>query len=394
MRSADLFLWGGGISIFFVNLLAFIRGLLMKIRVHGLIGFVVLSVAASCSSKMDGDVRLEEICFAPEYTAEVKGYPFSSKEPFPDFGVFAALGRSGDGALYANDTNLSVFMDNVEVEAVGNTWASVTKYYWPMHDDKDISFFAYAPYISSGAGIDFSVDWLDENSSGEAGKTNKVYLTYTPPVSVVNQKDLLVAESLDKYREVVSLDFKHVLTWVSFVAKYQGSMEGKVPDNTYIRVDELELRGVLGTRTLEIDAEGYQWIDTPSVSAEELTTSYKLSSYALDDEKISNTEYTDFVGRDGALFLLPQEIASGTMVLGVTFSFVYEGESIAQFYTEKPIPAGSWPLGRKVVYTMILDITTASLVDVEGSDEGWVESWGDSGNDYPGKDENTGVVIK
>ena len=326
----------------------------------------------------------EEIAFATSVLAEVKGHALDDGK-LEDFGVFAAKGDRSETVAFPDDPSLTGFMDNVRVKKQNDgTWSSEPEYYWPVA--YDVTFFAYAPYLVSGTGgNEFSADWT--------GK--KLSLTYTPDANPKNQVDFLVASepALDKYREQISFEFEHALTWVTFSAAYVGDLPDILPDNTYIRIDELELRGVVKANTVTLTAGGYSWDAIDEAVPRDAAYVLSLNGTTLGDVGLvqneiddQSPEFTEFVAPDGAMFLLPQDIDPASASLGVTFSFV-DGDNkeiISQFYSEKKLPSASWVMSKKIRYNLTLDISTASLIEVSAVQGGtWIHPWEDSGNAVP-----------
>ena len=336
-----------------------------------------LLLLTSCTHGID-QLPVQEIDFTPEFTAQVKGTATTDEILMnKGFGVFAATGKIGaeGNNAFAADGELKSFMNNVPVRNQNGSWVADPVHYWP--DGYDVSFFAYAPYIGQ---LTSEADWT--------GK--QVSLTYTPDPNPKNHHDLMVAQqpALDKFREQVKFSFQHVLTKVTFSAAYVGNIPSTLPSDTYIRIDELELKGLLGTNKIVLNKDGWSW-DTeenavPDASYKISINSSTLSGAALNQNKdVQNPVYTNFVLPDGEMYLLPQTISSGQATVGVTFSFVSGNNIHAQFYSEKPLPECAFQSFEAVRFNLTLDISTASLIKVVAVNNAWIEEWVESDNPIP-----------
>ena len=334
-----------------------------------------LLLLTSCTHGID-QLPVREIDFTPEFTAQVKGIATTDDILMnKGFGVFAATGKIGaeGNNAFAADGELKSFMNNVPVRNQNGSWIADPVHYWP--DGYDVSFFAYAPYIGQ---LTSEADWT--------GK--QVSLTYTPDPNPKNHHDLMVAQqpALDKFREQVKFSFQHVLTKVTFSAAYVGNIPSTLPSDTYIRIDELELKGLLGTNKIVLNKDGWSWTPqenaVPDASYKISINSSTLSGAALNQNKDGqNPKYTDFVLPDGEMYLLPQTISSGQATVGVTFSFVSGNNIHAQFYSEKPLPECAFQSFEAVRFNLTLDISTASLIKVSyATGETWIKKWDEAGN--------------
>ena len=340
-----------------------------------------LLLLTSCTHGID-QLPVQEIDFTPEFTAQVKGTATTDEILMnKGFGVFAATGKIGTegNSAFAADGELKSFMNNVPVRNQNGSWIADPVHYWP--DGYDVSFFAYAPYIGQ---LTSETDWTEK----------QVSLTYTPDPNPKNHHDLMVAQlpALDKFREQVNFSFQHVLTKVTFSAAYVGNIPSTLPGDTYIRIDELELKGLLGTNKIVLKNDGWSW-DTeenavPDASYKISINGLTLSGAPLDPYDVPNPneqtpKYTNFVQDDGVMYLLPQTINSGQATVGVTFSFVSGNNIHAQFYSEKPLPEYAFQPFEAVRFNLTLDISTASLIKVVAVNNAWIEKWVESGNPIP-----------
>ena len=213
---------------------------------------------------------------------------------------------------FEEDESLYPFMDNVRISRIGSIWKSDVPYYWPVGKDLDVTFFAYAPFLSERDGMSAYTDWTE----------GRVVYNYTPSANPARQKDLLIARPRkDLHGEVVDFNFEHALTWVEFLVNYtEGEGPVKLPEGTYLRIDKIEIKGLLGTNSLICDAEGFEWDDPISVASAEYGLSYV--GLTLSDVFLEKSEYKSVVSNDGIMFLLPQVVETIISILSRTPSIL------------------------------------------------------------------------
>lgn len=357
-----------------------------------ILSLVFLFALASCAEK---DSPVENTCpiefSVADFSAEVRGSEITT-DNISGFGVFAALeNHPHDDFEDIDVSGLQLFMDDVPVtKSSEGVWSATPHHYWPILNDKSLSFFAYAPH-SEGTGIVATAGWEQDNVTPE--KT--VTITYTLDSNPSKHVDLCVAQAvLDRVPDIngdgnpdpVSLEFQHTLASVTFAANYKGNL----PEGCFLRIDELTLNNVVNSNTLTYNYSEdsfFKW-DSPS--------SDKVGNYMLNigsltlssNAQLKKDVYTDFVTANGIIYALPQTInqqgATVKSSIDVTFSYVKDDSNrtvIAQFYTSKVLPSSEWKVATKYKYNFTLDVTTASLVHISCVDQGaWMEDWKVSGN--------------
>ena len=337
-----------------------------------------------------------------DYTIEVKGGSLTT-ENISNFGVFAAMESDVKNSFdQINASDLELFMDNVSVvKNSSGRWSANPPHYWPIHDDKSLSFFAYAPcseYIEASAG------W-----GGDILQPDKmVHIAYSMDPDPARHIDLCVARAvLDRGRfedtdtdgapSPVTFSFEHVLSMVSFAANYIGTL----PDGCRLMIDEVSLENVSTSGKLILNAAQsgsfYSWESMSgkrdillSVTGETLENNVFIDKA---DPNMSNRNYVDFVTDKGDVFILPQVINPESesaqdepdeeklASLSVTFSYVMTGNSgkpvvTAQFYTKMYLPSTDLMASKKTIYAFTIDVTSASLVNLSAlSGNRWVNEW-------------------
>lgn len=239
-------------------------------------------------------------------------------EMYDTFGV--------SGYLYAGSwdsvSGMPDFMYDVAVRHTSDVWTPDGTYFWPGGSRK-LRFFAYAPY--RGSGIVLS----DKSVAGAPT------FTYTVPVNVADQKDILTASS-DEFegsrQSAAPLTFSHALTAVRFVVGDK-MLAGKI--------SKISLTGVYGRGTYSFANE--RW-----------------NSYA-DSNTFSQTLSVDVDGKpdapinDGAatFMMIPQTLPSGAAIEVVFTDNLTDTER----KLTATIAGTDWQMGKTVVYR----ISTSSI---------------------------------
>lgn len=139
------------------------------------------------------------------YFNQQKGIELTTSN-FSKFNVYA---YSSIGVMDTTSI-LNHFIDNLVVSNSNNTWDYTGEYYWP--DSNYLHFFGIATHESSNS-LPLGV------SNWTKGATGYPYFTYTIDSSVANQKDLVVASSLNKQVTSpitpVNMNFEHILTKIN-----------------------------------------------------------------------------------------------------------------------------------------------------------------------------------
>lgn len=338
-----------------------------------------------------------------DYTAEVKGISLTT-DNISSFGVFAALEENSQAGFSDVDASeLQPFMDNVPVtKDASGRWTANPPYYWPILNDKSLSFFAYAPH-SYAADMEVVAGWGEES---QVKDRKSVEIRYTLNSNPAKHVDLSVAAAiLDRVRDTdgdgnidpVVFGFRHTLAAVSFAANYIGNL----PEGCYLRIDELTIGQLVNSNTLIYDSSQSDFFEWNTITPQTPRTgSYVLNVGSLTiaashriNQKSTDLQvediYTDFVTVDGVLYALPQEVNPAGLQnkakMDITFSYVKNDSHavVAQFYTSVDLPNSMLEVSRKYKYQFTLDVTTASLINISCVDKGaWIIDWNDSKNNH------------
>jgi len=365
-----------------------------------ILSLVFLFALASCAEK---DSPVENSCpiefSVADFSAEVRGSELTT-DNMSSFGVFAALEDNSQHDFEGIEVSeLELFMDDVPVTNVDGSWTANPPHYWPILNDKSLSFFAYAPH-SEGTGIVATAGW--EQGNGTPEKTVKI--TYTLDPNPAAHLDLCVAKAvLDRVPDTdgngeadpVTFEFEHTLSWVSFAANYVGDL----PEGCVLKIDELSLRNIAASGNLNMnssqtDGSFFSWDE---ITDDDKTASVTLSvigetldgNVPLPEINQENDNHVNFATAKGALFVMPQTVNYPDVrvpaLMELTFSYIRSQDSavIAQFYTQIQLPESEWVVAKRTKYVFTVDVTTASLIKISAvSGQPWIEDWQDAGNSH------------
>lgn len=245
-----------------------------------------------------------------DVTSKTRGTEVNESSFYDNFGLYGYIYNS-DQTWADNGSTLQPTINNEKISK-GNTWTSSA--YLPGNTKK-MAFFAYAPYTTDG---------IDVTDGTGAPK-----LTYTINSNVSEQKDLLVAKSVDVEGNAssVALDFKHALTAVKFSV---GTIIG------FTKITKIVISGVKNSGTLSLD--GGNWKLNESTA-----------SYTIKDIDLSSAS-GDITGSstDDLLLLMPQTLPSGAK-LEVTMANDIGTKTFSTDLT------GDWKKGYTVTYLLSVE---------------------------------------
>ena len=362
---------------------------------------LLVALFASCEKKgpaVDNTVPELELSTIPiefrnaEFTAETKGNMLTN-ESIEDFGVFSIMKN------YPQTDAFHVYMDNVKTakSVTGNVWSTTPTYYWPQLPDKELTFFAYAPYKENN---DLS-EMVQENGEW------KMKITHNVPENPVQQVDLCVARDIvpktiknTDLEKPIEMNFAHTLTSVTFAANYVGTL----PENTVLRVSGLKVSNVLNTGTLAVnskdekDTPWFEWSPDNTQKGDVIMTTYNGALKTAENNIVANNGKNDnhvtlLMGGVDA-YMIPQTINevgvqdADQSILSMTLSY-YEPDpkvqgvmiEVAQFATEVLLPRTEWNAGRKVKYAFTIDVDKVWIADIVVT-ANQVEPWVNSENEH------------
>lgn len=188
-----------------------------RITVLGLIGLLMLTGCANEETTEGGntdDSMIRFDCYVPTATTR-DGYvgPIGAtdrlKYPEVGFGVYSHYNSSTDAD----------FMVNQQVLWSGSNWYYTPARYWPNNDNDKLTFFAYAPYVSSPTSNTYGITLV---SSSPTAPT----INYKNGLKPTDCQDLLVSQLLSnrtKSEGTVNFTFQHALAAVNINCKASNS---------------------------------------------------------------------------------------------------------------------------------------------------------------------------
>jgi hypothetical protein len=209
--------------------------------------------------------------------------------------------------------------------------------YWGADNLTDrYTFFAYAPY---GTGVyDASTNTSGNGLvvSGSSASTGVPSLTYSVPVKVENQPDLMVAVPKKNVRPTgaaVALSMKHALTSVAFQIAGDGD-----------KVKGIAITGVSVSGTLSVDGETVTWSGLGAATTTDFSASLNYDegqNYYTTTETMS----TNLIAGDGYLMMIPQTLTADAKVI-VTMDDD----------TTKELTLGTttWTAGQRITYNITM----------------------------------------
>lgn len=258
---------------------------------------------------------------------QTRGMPVERGNFYDSFGVLASVYTGS----WSEVSCLPDYMYDVEVTKA-SSWT--TSYYWPG-SGRNIRFFAYAPY--DGRGIVLS----DKTSPGTPS------ITYTVPVAVADQQDLLVAatsEMAGNTTAAAPLIFAHALTVVRFTTG-DDMMAG--------RITKITLKGVYGSGSHVMGSDSWGSYGAKTDFSQTLAVSVDGSA----DQEITSGAAT--------FMMVPQ-----TLPAGASIEVVYTDDlTSTQRILTASIAGSQWPMGKFVTYrisTSSISITPTFSVTMPG----------------------------
>lgn len=270
---------------------------------------------------------------------------------YSGFGVFAYFTGADDYSTpIATEPK---FMCNQLVKYVASAWEYSPLKYWPGGGQK-ISFFAYAPYVSTAGAIITALP--DANTGGDPT------IGFAVPESVSDQIDLLYAAPVkDATSGEVAFVFNHALTRIGFKVKTART-------DYRVNISSITLTGdfnTVGTLNLNTGA----WSGENSETASD--------SYVLNFTTATNINYT--VGTainatEGYVMTIPTDFTLSNLSVSVSYTYEYEVSSrvwaTAVSDTKSGTVAVNFEKGKAYTLVMTLDPLTPITFNVT-SVTGW-----------------------
>lgn len=286
----------------------------------------------------------DNIATPPDQEPATRGIPVDDETKFKEvYGSFGITAYAG-GAL---------FMDEKISHESGGIWSPDETRYWPADKDLTLDFYAQAPYGNTH---------VTDVSAGEG----KISFSYTVPDGTSNtdaeaQPDILFAYAACSKAEsdggTVSLDFRHALAGVKFVAS----------DVTESTIKTITLKGLRGegtctydagtgtfgwqtsgderyfSQTFEVALSGQQAEERQPITDKRPKTTFMMIPQTLDDVTV---EVTLVETASGKSFTLTGSLAqTGRWEAGKIYTYAISTESINWEYVFEVTPSITLPLG-------------------------------------------------
>lgn len=277
-----------------------------------------------------------------------------------------------------------------------DTWAPSTPVFWPATGSLD--FVAYgknALKTVTEKRNDVTTDYPTLVFDNASPYTQ---FTYTVPVAVADQEDLVVSKilsekSLDDGTNVVSFEMKHVLSRIGFKVETKGS-------GTAVKIKEITLNGsFVNSGTVDLASDEEPRI-IPSSNTNDVQTSYTLftsgqsfeispeedGTYVIfDNSDIDYNETNEDVLNDAIyeaqatryMMIMPGEVSNLSGDNKPSIHVVYEIGGVEK-YKDFPLTADNTPEGTNMTfvggyaYEYIFTISVAQI-DFTGTVEPWDE---------------------
>lgn len=268
------------------------------------------------------------------------------------------------------------------------TYSGVVKY-WPR-DGRNVSFFAYAPYID----VEDTFELYPAMGTDSGAPT----IYYKVPASIYDQIDLLWNGIEDQtYNSnmlnngVVEFTMDHALTRVNFLMKINDAEKGRP---YLVEITELTVRNVVGEGLLDLscgksdadlwttqlpatDADWAEYTMTTASGLKPLVFDTRVIAPAADEFDPFDPDFNAILTDGHQLMLIPQVIADqGTgltqaqVVIGYSYTNVYSGitENDEVVLNLSQGTLTEWKAGQGINYGIILSLVEGTIIefDIEG----------------------------
>ena len=280
---------------------------------------------------------------------------------------------------YSGSTG-SELMPNVKVVRSGSSWntmaadhTSPKTYYWPMEDNYNVHFAAYAPHSADPTSGDMKVTLPATRNAGYKfsgkvdGETNHMFAD-EQYINVSNYETFEGAS--------VPINLHHTLTQVKFDARLSDAAEqGTTMTVTSLKVKDIRHQGEVSFTTTNgtdwNNATNNLWTPTGDPGAVDYLREYTVANTAVSEIGATKKE----IGTP--LYLMPQalEQKSGSnnyQYLEVKYKIVKDGVESDEITDIAPLRIESiienWEINQSVTYSLVMvsaDVPTTLTVNVQ-----------------------------
>ena len=331
---------------------------------------VALLAMTACTSEDDSPFTGERaLTFAvgSEQTRATTFVPFTGS----NFGVTATKYSGGTG---------SSIMSNVKVMGSGSSWSTMADdhttpktYYWPMENNYNVHFAAYAPHSVDPTSGDMKVTlpatrYAGYTFSGKVdGATNHMF---------ADEKYINVSNYETFDGASVEINLHHTLTQVKFDARLADAAEqGTKMIVTSLKVKDIRHQGEVSFTTNDgsnwNNATNDLWTLTGNAGAVDYLREYIVTDTEVNDIGATKTD----IGT--SLYLMPQALeqkSSGNsyQYLEVKYKIIKGGTESDEITDIAPLRIEdlieNWEINQSVTYSLVMvsaDVPTTLIVNVQ-----------------------------
>lgn len=250
------------------------------------------------------------------HKVETRATPVKNESMYNTIGV-SAYSYTGSW----DNTQTPNYFYNATATKSGASYSLASDYYWPGKS-YNMKFFAYAPTGNSSYAL-----------SGKE-QTGAPTVSVTIPTNVVDQKDLLVANTTElsgDQNTAVPLTFQHALTAIRFVCG-DGMQKGTIKTVT--------LKNVYSKGIYNMGDNTWGSFSEPTSFAQTLT------------KKVEGAANEEITTEAQTFMMVPQTLPEGAQL-----EVVFVDEAQSEHTLTADLKGSSWPMGKTVTYR----ISTSSI---------------------------------
>jgi hypothetical protein len=292
-------------------------------------------------------------------------------------------------AVHEDDAPPTFIMRNQKVTKVDGRWTYSPVKYWPPKDY--LSFFAFSPMPSEENGIDM---YHDE------GTWEAPSFRVTPPASPQKQVDFCLAKPVmnqkyDSNDGKVSLEFKHLMTQITFMAEYviTKAVDNNPAETAEVYIREIKLNNLQPYATLYVNEFGdYVWSSHPYLTRDATYTLVAGEGDLIDQplpKKEDGLPPLAISTPQGTLCLIPQASKVGT----TTFIKLMTEINGTTWEINADLSDYAWEAGNHYSINLVIHIKgswfytyTGKVEEFQAPETGTylLEAWGAKGGDKEG----------
>lgn len=269
------------------------------------------------------------------------------------FNVYAWHRENVIDPIAINSGFVANYMDKVEVKKT-SSWTYSPLKYWPTTGYLD--FLAVGNNVARVDGPGINTGEYLFTATGGGNPTIKYVCSATP----ANQKDLLVAESLNKTKSdgTVHFEFKHILSKIDIKVK-----AACTDPNLQLKINSIKFTGINGTGTYDLVNKSWSVEVAPAVINVGLNLPFSQNG------NLTGNDFISPQAADGGLIIIPQAMDN----IEVEYQFLqkdnddnytqvivdHTGGAKITIDLTKDEPLASWEPGKKYLYNLSFEFNPA-----------------------------------